>query len=68
MANMILKKAISSMLNVPIEQMDTILNVAETFKNNEIDRKLAIELLNKFSKKTPKEINTFMKFINDNIS
>ena len=56
------------MLNMPMEQVDAILNAAEAFKSNEIDRGAAIELFNKLSKKSPQEINTFLKFINDNIS
>ena len=44
----------ASMLNMPSDQVDAILNAAEAFSNNEIDRNLAIKLFDKFSKKTPK--------------
>lgn len=66
MANIFLKKTMASMLNMPSDQVDAILNAAEAFKNNEIDRKLAIKLFDKFSKKTPKEINQMLKFVDEN--
>lgn len=66
MANIFLKKTMASMLNMPSDQVDAILNAAEAFKNNEIDRDLAVKLFDKFSKKNPKEINKMLKFVNDN--
>ena len=66
MANIFLKKTMASMLNMPNDQVDAILNAAEAFSNNEIDRKLAIKLFDKFSKKTPKEINQMLKFVDEN--
>ena len=66
MANMFLKKTMASMLNMPSEQVEAILNAAEAFSNNEIDRNLAIKLFDKFSKKTPKEINQMLKFVDEN--
>jgi hypothetical protein len=66
MANIFLKKTMASMLNMPSDQVDAILNAAEAFSNNEIDRNLAIKLFDKFSKKTPKEINQMLKFVDDN--
>ena len=56
----------ASMLNMPSDQVDAILNAAEAFSNNEIDRNLAIKLFDKFSKKTPKEINQVLKFVDEN--
>lgn len=56
----------ASMLNMPSDQVDAILNAAEAFSNNEIDRNLAIKLFDKFSKKTPKEINQMLKFVDGN--
>ena len=56
----------ASMLNMPSGQVDAILNAAEAFSNNEIDRNLAIKLFDKFSKKTPKEINQMLKFVDEN--
>ena len=56
----------ASMLNMPSDQVDAILNAAEAFSNNEIDRNLAIKLFDKFSKKTPKEINHMLKFVDEN--
>ena len=66
MANIFLKKTMASMLNMPSDQVEAILNAAEAFSNNEIDRNLAIKLFDKFSKKTPKEINQMLKFVDDN--
>lgn len=66
MANMFLKKTMASMLNMPSEQVEAILNAAEAFRSNEIDRNLAIKLFDKFTKKTPKEINKMLKFVDDN--
>ena len=56
----------ASMLNMPSDQVDGILNAAEAFSNNDIDRNLAIKLFDKFSKKTPKEINQMLKFVDEN--
>ena len=56
----------ASMLNMPSDQVDAILNAVEAFSNNEIDRNLAIKLFDKFSKKTPKEINQMLKFVDEN--
>lgn len=63
MANIFLKKTMASMLDMPMEQVDAILNAAEAFKSNEIDRNLAINLFNKMSKKSPQEINRILKTI-----
>ena len=56
----------ASMLNMPSDQVDAILNAAEAFSNNEIDRNLAIKIFDKFSKKTPKEINQMLNFVDEN--
>ena len=56
----------ASMLNMPSDQVDAILNAAEAFSNNEIDRNLAIKLFDKFSKKTPNDINQMLKFVDEN--
>jgi hypothetical protein len=48
---------------MPSEQVESILNAAEAFKNNEIDRDRAIKIFNKLSKKTPKEINEILKCV-----
>ena len=66
MANIFLLFFMASMLNMPSDQVDAILNAAEAFSNNEIDRNLAIKLFDKFSKKTPKEINQMLKFVDEN--
>ena len=64
MANILLRKTIASMLNLPIQQVDAILNAAEAFKSDEIDRDLAMKVFNKFSKKSPQEINRALQMIN----
>ena len=59
--NIFVKKTMASTLGMPMEQVDAILNAAEAFRSNEIDRNTAIEVFNKLSKKTPKEINELLK-------
>lgn len=63
MANVFLKKTMASMLNMPSDQVEAILNAAEAFKSNEIDRNLAIKLFDKMSKKSPQEINKILQMI-----
>lgn len=63
MANIFLKKTMASMLNMPNDQVEAILNAAEAFKSNEIDRDRAMRIFNKVSKKTPKEINEILRCI-----
>lgn len=63
MANIFLKKTMASMLDMPSEQVEAILNAAEAFKSNEIDRDRAMRIFNKVSKKTPKEINEILRCI-----
>jgi len=65
--NIFVKKTMASALNMPMEQVDAILNAAEAFKSNEIDRATAIEVFNKMAKKNPKEINKVLKAINEMI-
>ena len=52
---------------MPMEQVDAILNAAEAFKSNEIDRATAIEVFNKMAKKNPNEINKILKAVKDMI-
>lgn len=63
MANIFLKKTMASVLNMPNEQVDAILNAAEAFKSNEINRELAIKVFNKMSKKRPSDINKVLEAI-----
>lgn len=66
MANMFLKKTMASMLNMSNEQVEAILKAAEAFNSNEIDRNLAFKLFDKFSKKSPKEINEILRHVDEN--
>lgn len=59
--NIFVKKTMASTLGMPMEQVDAIINAAEAFKSNEIDRDVAIEVFNRLSKKSPKEINDLLK-------
>ena len=61
--NIFVKKTMASALNMPMEQVEAILNAAEAFRSNEIDRNTAIEVFNKLAKKSPKEINELLKTI-----
>lgn len=65
--NIFVKKTMASALNMPMEQVDAILNAAEAFKSNEIDRATAIEVFNKMAKKSPSEINKILKAVKDMI-
>ena len=67
MANVFLKKTMASMLNMPMSQVDAILNAAEAFRSNDIDRNLAFKVFDKLSKKSPREINDILKIIDGNI-
>ncbi len=63
MTNILLKKTLASMLNISNAQVDAIIKVAEAFRNNEIDKSLAIKLFNRFSTKTPQELNEMLSKI-----
>jgi hypothetical protein len=62
--NILVKKTIASALDMPMEQVESILQAAEAFKSNEIDRKKTIELFNKVSVMTPSQINTLLDKLN----
>lgn len=55
--NIFVKKTMASTLGIPMEQVDAILNAAEAFKSNEINREVAMEVFDKLSKKTPEQLN-----------
>ena len=59
--NIFVKKTMASTLGMPMEQVEAILNTAEAFRSNEIDRNTAIDVFNKLAKKSPKEINELLK-------
>ena len=59
--NIFVKKTMASTLGMPMEQVEAILNAAEAFRSNEIDRNTAIDVFNKLAKKSPKEINELLK-------
>ena len=65
MANIFVKKAMASALNMPNDQVEAILKAADAFKSNEIDRNLAIKVFNKLSKKSPKDINKILQTIDN---
>lgn len=66
MSNFLLKKTMSSMLGMDSAQVDAIINAAEAFKSNEIDKGLAIKVFNKMSTKSPRELNEFLRMIDEN--
>ena len=59
--NIFVKKTMASTLGMPMEQVEAIINAAEAFRSNEIDRSTAIDVFNKLAKKSPKEINELLK-------
>lgn len=67
MNNIFLKKAVASMLNVPKEQIDAAFEMAEKFNDEKIDKNAMASIINKLSKKTPEEINSWLKFIDNSL-
>lgn len=67
MNNIFLKKAVASMLNVPKEQIDAAFEMAEKFNGEKIDKNAMASIINKLSKKSPEEINTWLKYIDNSL-
>lgn len=67
MNNIFLKKAVASMLNVPKEQIDAAFEMAEKFNDEKIDKNAMASIINKLSKKSPEEINTWLKYIDNSL-
>jgi hypothetical protein len=59
--NLFVKKTIVSMTGLDGDQVEGIMKAANAFKSSEIDRKLAMEVFDKVSKKSPDEINNLLK-------
>ena len=59
--NPFVKKTIVSMTGLDGDQVEGIMKAANAFKSSEIDRKLAMEVFDKVSKKSPDEINNLLK-------
>ena len=59
--NPFVKKTIVSMTGLDGSQVESIMKAANAFKSSEIDRKLAMEVFDKVSKKSPQEINEMLK-------
>jgi hypothetical protein len=59
--NPFLKKTIVSMTGLDGGQVEAIMKAAEAFKSSEIDRNLAMEVFDKMSKKSPREVNEMLK-------
>lgn len=66
MGNYFVKKAMTSTLGFTDAQADSVLRMASSFKGGEIDRDLAMKLFDKFSTKSPQEINTMLRYIDEN--
>lgn len=67
MSNIFLKKTVASMLNVPSEQVDAAFKMAEKFNDEKIDKNTMASIIEKLSKKTPEEINTWLKYIDNSL-
>lgn len=67
MNNIFLKKAVASMINVPKEQIDAAFEMAEKFNDERIDKNTMASIIDKLSKKSPDEINTWLKYIDNNL-
>jgi hypothetical protein len=59
--NPFVKKTIVSMTGLDGSQVESIMKAANAFKSSEIDRDLVMEIFDKVSKKSTKEINSLLK-------
>lgn len=67
MGNFFFKKAAMSMLGLTSEQLDSIMEMASSFQNNEINQETAFSVFEKLSKKTPQEINDLLEELNQKL-
>ena len=63
MANFLVKRTLASLLNLSDAQTDMALKIADSFKNNDINKSLALSVFEKIGKKTPSEINEILEKI-----
>ena len=63
MANFLVKRTLESLLNLSDSQTDMALKIADSFKNNDINKSLALSVFEKIGKKTPSEINEILEKI-----
>ena len=63
MMNPFLRKSIATALDIPTKEVDAIMNAAAAFRSNEIDREMAMRIFDKLTKKTPQELNEFLKYV-----
>ena len=63
MANFLFKRTLASLLNLSDSQTDMALKIAHSFKNNDINKSLALSVFEKMGKKTPSEINEILEKI-----
>lgn len=67
MGNFLFKKAAMSMLGLTSAQLDSIIEMASSFQNNEINQEIAFAVFEKLSKKTPQEINDLLEELNQSL-
>lgn len=63
MATFLVKRTLASLLNLSDSQTDMALKIADSFKNNDINKSLALSVFEKIGKKTPSEINEILEKI-----
>ena len=63
MANFLVKRTLASLLNLSDSQTDMALKIADSFKNNDINKSLALSVFEKMGKKTTSEINEILEKI-----
>ena len=63
MENFLVKRTLASLLNLSDSQTDMALKIADSFKNNDINKSLALSVFEKIGKKTPSEINEILEKI-----
>lgn len=64
MGNALITKMIGSMFDIDKRQIETAMQLAKSFNNKDIDKEMAIQVFEKLSKKTPKEINSLLEELN----
>ena len=64
MGNALIKKMIGSMFDIDKRQIEMAMQLAQSFNDKDIDKETAIQVFEKLSKKTSKEINSLLEELN----
>lgn len=64
MGNALIKKMIGSMFDIDKRQIEMAMQLGQSFNDKDIDKETAIQVFEKLSKKTSKEINSLLEELN----